>query len=995
MIRFAEPWFLGLLALLPLVWWLGMRLRTVERGRRYAILGVRTVVILCLVLALARTELVRRSSNLVVYFLLDVSESVPPQQQDQAKALVREFSDRMTPRDEAGIIVFGAQPSLEETATNPFEFRGTLFSQVETTRTDLSAAMRLAMAAFPADRMRRIVLFSDGNENAGSALEVARLARNNGIPIDVVPLRYSERSDVAVEKIVVPQQTTRDAPFNIDVFVRAERDTVGTVVLYEDGKVLARQENVELKGGRKTQLSLPRRLAEGGFHRYTAVVESAGDTRPQNNRGEAFTWLKGEPLVLLVNGNESEEKNYLEGALRAENIRVETVGPERIPNSLEELQRYDSVILSNVGAGSMTYSQMEMIERAVHDLGVGLVMVGGENAFGAGGWQDTPVEKALPVSMEIKQKKVLPAGALAIILHTCEIPSGNAWARDIALAALDVLSERDYFGIAYYGPSPGSSNFDAGFGDNWLWTPAMQQVGSKSPLRAKIKTVAPADMPVFEPTMKMAHEALKPLNTQVKHMIMISDGDPQPVSQEFVQAMRDDGITISTVAIAPHVPEQVETLENIAFWGRGTFYYPKTSAELPRIFIKEASIVRKTLISEEPFTPVYTDPSSEILVGLQSGLPQLRGHVVTSMKDLARQALASHEDDPLLAHWRYGLGKSVAFTSDATNRWSADWVVQDLYAKFWSQLVRWSLRETGGRNYQVSTEVAGNTGRVVVDALDDDGNFRNNLEFEATVIGPNLESTPVIVRQTGPGRYEGTFPADATGSYMVSLRREQDGERELVTTGASVAYSPEFGTTRSNDDLLEKIASATGGKVADARYNPFRHDMEQRTRPTPLWPLLLWLGLFLVPVDIFLRRVYLEWSEVRAWFAEKFAFRRARQSAEQDTQRLAALKAAKARATSGNAREQAPAEAAAPPLPPQPAGSYRDRILQRGDQSTGTEPSVFREPDTTRGTSPKPRPGDPGQPPTGASFTSSLLEARRRAQRRTGSDEPPAGEDKK
>ncbi len=340
---------------------------------------------------------------------------------------------------------------------------------------------------------------------------------------------------------------------------------------------------------------LSRRLEEGGFHNYSATIDVEGDARP-NNKANAFTYLKAEPRVLIIEGGDIESLRYLVTALRNENIVVEYGGPEALPTSFQELQKFDSIILSDLPADTMSTAQMKMLERGVHDLGIGMIMIGGENSFGAGGYMDTPIETALPVSMDIKQKKLLPNGALVVVLHTCEIPNGNAWAREIAAASLNVLSRQDYFGINYLG----SGASGRGWGEEWLWSPALQQVGDKRAMRTAIKGVQPMDAPSFDALLSMAADEIVPIKAQTKHIVVISDGDPAPPSQRTVSKIRDAGVTVSGVAVFPHDPSTVTSLKDMAYWGGGNFYYPQTGEELPRIFTKEATIVRKSLIREEP-----------------------------------------------------------------------------------------------------------------------------------------------------------------------------------------------------------------------------------------------------------------------------------------------------------------------------------------------------------------------------------------------------------
>lgn len=973
MIRFAEPIYLWLLAVLPLAWLMAGRLRLIAPLRRATIIGLRTLLLLCVILALSRLEWVRRSRDLSVFYLLDRSESVPPSLQDEQLRLVKTLSSKASPRDFTGVIAFGREPSLETSPVRPFDFEGRLFSAVETDRTDISAAARLALAAFPADTMKRMVLVSDGNENIGSILEIARISRNVGVPIDVLPMLYEARADVQVEKVVVPQRTSRDAPFDLKIFLESQAEATGTLRIFEDGKLIG-QETVTVRPGRNAPLVMSRRLSEGGFHQYTATFEAPNDTRPQNNTGSAFTYLRAEPRVLLAEGGDLQNTRYLVGALQAENIRTDVIPSTAIPLAFEQLQRYDALVLSNVAANDMSTAQMQMIERAVHDLGIGLIMIGGENSFGAGGYNDTPIETALPVDMDIKQKKMLPNGAMVIVLHTCEIPSGNAWAREISLASLGVLSTQDYFGLVYFGSGPGTGG---SWGDAWGWDPAIQMVGDKKMMRTRIKGIQPLDAPSFDSLLSAAADELVPIKAQTKHIVVISDGDPAPPTQATVTRIRDAGITVSGVAIAPHDVSTVNSLKEMAFWGAGNFYYPKTGEELPRIFTKEATIVRKSLIRETPFLPNMAAPS-EVVTGFRA-LPQLRGYVITSPKELATVVLTSDEEDPVLAHWRYGLGKTLAFTSDAKDKWASDWVAWGSFSKFWAQAVRWVLRETNNLNYDVNTEIAGGVGRVTVDAVDEGGNFENFLNFKTTVIGPDYQPMDVEVTQVAPGRYEGTFPASKVGTYMLSMttgNKDEQGEPVFLTSGVSLSYSPEYETSASNDLFLRKVADESGGAYIQSpdAYNPYLRNLPPSKRPIPLWPALLLAATILLPIDIFLRRVYLDWREIGAWLARNVMFWRRAPASPADTARIEALRQAKTRANRSREEEQQEREA---------REAFRQKLAQQSkDQPQGT---VFQDPKDVK---PITRAGgkqtvtpESGNTPAGdqPGGISSLMEAKKRA----------------
>jgi uncharacterized membrane protein len=147
-------------------------------------------------------------------------------------------------------------------------------------------------------------------------------------------------------------------------------------------------------------------------------------------------------------------------------------------------------------------------------MGIGLAMIGGPQSFGAGGYRNTPIEEALPVRMDIKERKVIPSGALALVLHTCEIAMGNDWMRKIAIESIRVLDAQDEVGMLDY----------EGMGVKWIFP-----IGPKEDGRhqiALIKRASPGDMPDFDTAMKLGYNGLVRSKSNLRHMVVISDGDP-------------------------------------------------------------------------------------------------------------------------------------------------------------------------------------------------------------------------------------------------------------------------------------------------------------------------------------------------------------------------------------------------------------------------------------------------------------------------------------
>ncbi|MEW6238711.1 MAG: glutamine amidotransferase [Candidatus Omnitrophota bacterium] len=868
---------------------MAQKVRVLGKGRKTLALLLRFAVLIALVLALAEVEFLEKGEGLAVFFAIDRSSSVPQDEQQFSLAYVQERLDAIPEGDQAGILFFGKDAAIQENPGENVKLQE-YQTNINAEGSDLEAAVSLAMAAFPDGKQKRIVLLTDGNQTQGDIESAARRSKASGVDLRLLPLEYSYTQEVLVEDIVLPANIREKEPFTIKATALAQEAGTGSLRIMENGEVIAQRE-VDLSPG-KNVYQISRSIEKAGVYNYEAVLEAINDRRSSNNRAQNFAIVKGMPRVLLLE-SESEDGRFLAASLLAEGIQTEMRTPDQLPSNLRELQAYDSVILSNVHSSELAHSQQKMLEAAVSDLGIGLVMIGGPESFDAGGYRGTPVERALPVTMDVKQKRVIPSGALVMIMHSCEIPQGNYWAQATAEEALNLLSRNDYVGFLYYGMG----------GEKWLFP--LEKAGDKRSQRDAIRNLrntSIGDMPSFDATLKMAYDDLIKVSANLKHIVIMSDGDPQRPDPVLLQNIKNAKISVSTVCIAPHNPSNSEMMSDLAQFTGGNFYLIRNNKDLPKIFIKEASVVRRNTLVEEPFTPAVSQPS-EIIRGFDGGFPQLGGYDVVGPRPEAETVLVSHKNDPVLAQWRYGLGKSVAFTSDAKPRWGENWLNWEGYAKFWSQLVRWTLRSGEEENFQIQTTYDGDRVKVVVDALTPEGEFINNLSFSAASIDPSHQSKEFSMRQTEPGRYEGVFSADAQGSYILSMSyKGSNGEEGNVVSGMAIPYSPEHSTTRQNDAILKRISEIGGKPLLTAQDSVFTHDLEATGDIQPLWPFFLGAALILFFCDVAVRRVFFELPQLqrfmaRVWDWLMFPFRRRTAPIGPATEEIGKLMQAKARAS--------------------------------------------------------------------------------------------------
>jgi uncharacterized membrane protein len=817
-----------------------------RQGDRWA-LGLRSVLLVFLVAALLRPVVPRWVDRLNVMFLLDLSDSVSLAARERAYRFAAEALVGMQPGDQAGLVAFGQEAAVAQPLSpKPKLDRPQL--RVPGRGTDLAQAIYLALAASPAGHANRFVLLTDGRQNSGNALAAAQAAKDAGADIHYVPTPMTFAQEVVVESMLLPQEVKFGEPFEAKVVAWSHQDAQGRLSLFRNGEFLGSQV-VRLSSG-KNVFAYRQSLERSGIHVYQAAIEAEGDTIEENNRAIGTVVVRGHPRVLLAE-KERPHAQALSAALRAQNIDVEVVDPERIPKDLAGIQKYDGLILSNVSSLKLTKKQMENIRDYVRDGGGGLIMVGGEESFGLGGYYRTPIEEALPVTMEVKQRIEIPS--LAVVL-SIDRSGSMAMATDDRVTKLDIAKEAAHLVVDLLDArnEVGVMSWDTEF----VWEVPIQPARNKSAIHRAIATIKAGGGTDGYPPMKESYRALFERQALLKHVIFLSDG--QMTRGDFaglVRRMAKDKITVSCVAIGTDA--DVQLMFDIAKWGRGRFYYTEDTNTIPRIFTLETQLASKASLVEHPFKPVVSSSSHEALQDIDwKNAPPLGGYVATTLKGTAEQLLMTHQEDPLLATWRYGLGRTAAFTSDAKGKWAVLWLRWGAFNKFWAQLTRWTLR-TGSRSDTVATvERRDGVGEVTVEAVDPRGEFINFLEAEVGVVAPDKQRSVVALEQVAPGRYRGRFPAPEEGVYLVGMAQRR-GERMVGSqlAGLVVPYAQEFRDLGVDETLLRELAELTGGGAVAQPADVFRKARRRSRLSVELWPWLVGCVAVLLLPEIALRRI--------------------------------------------------------------------------------------------------------------------------------------------
>lgn len=853
------------------LWWLFLAGATgLSPALGQTALGIRFVMAAGFIVALAEPRAVRTSEILSVIYAVDVSDSVGQAAVDSALEFVARQVSQKPAADEAGLVVFGAEAVVELPPRITFPFDGVVTSQVRRDATDLAEALSLSAAMIPAENNGRIVLMTDGTSTEGNVAKRLDELRARGISVDVLPINYQYDHEVWVERLELPQQVKLKQDYEASVLVSSLGETHGTLVLRENGRILAKSE-VTLRPG-MNQFSLPIRVDKAGYYEYQAAIEvsDGNDNLTQNNAAENFLFVEGTGRVLIVTapGGDAREWHPLAESIRRDGRIVEQRDAYGFPDSTLALMPYDSVVFVNVPVNAFVPAQLRALQNAVRDVGIGFLMVGGPDSFGPGGYRRTPIEEALPVSMDIDQQDLLQKGALVIILHTCEFADGNTWGKRITNQAIRVLSSHDEVGVLVF-----DQENDA---EQWLFrlTPA----ASFSRLVTLVNGARIGDMPTFATTMQMALAGLNQSDATVKRMLIISDGDPSAPTDQLLAAVEQAKITVSTVTVSPHGESDTNSMKRIADATGGTAYTPDSPAELPSIFVKEARTLKRSMIQEETISPQPGTPSS-LLTSLKDA-PPLHGYILTTLKPRSEPVLLAPNDEsdsatpstappaPILARWKYGLGSTAAFTSDLTTRWGRDWLQWQKFDSVISQLMTSLSRVRKTAQLRLWTHISRGEAVIVAEDFADDSQRADGgfAELSAIVNGPDDFSATLRLQQVSPRRYEARIPLPDQGKYQVIAQGSGNGRTETATGGFIVSYSAEYLRFRSNPMKLKQIQEHTGGQLLN-NNSPVDDVFGDRLPKSSSQPVFDWLLIalaILLPIDVAVRRVHFDWSLMRS-----------------------------------------------------------------------------------------------------------------------------------
>lgn len=851
-----RPQLLLLLLLIPamvLAWVLWPP--PLSRLRSRLSLGLRLALVGLLVLALAGLRVDTLPHKRAVVAVVDLSASTRGGLEGEASA-VRALAAAKGPDDLFGVVTFGHDAAVEMPLTRDPQF-DVFQTQPDPNYTDIAGALRLAAGLIPQGYARQLVLVSDGRQNLGDAASAVAALRAEGVRLDVYPVGEAPAAEALVLGVDAPSELREGQRATVTVRLRSTVAAAGPMVLLVDGAEVETRV-VSLAAGVSSQIFDISGLGVG-LHKVRVDLNVTPDTYSQNNVGEAGIRVTGRPNVLVIEGQEGQGAN-VQAALQAAGMRVDRVTVAHAPVDTTTLGKYDGTVVVNAPADAFPRGAMDAIAANVHDLGRGLVTIGGTTAYGPGGWQGTPLEAALPVRMDLPNRPEKPKVAVILVMETMEDPRADQIALGAAEAVIDKLSPDDLVGVI-------------ADGHNFLvpLTPASQ----KAAIDSKLESASLADPGSYLQPMNTAGDALVKTDAALKHIVLLGDGDADgsrlsPELQARVAGYLNQGVTTSSIGIDVHnSPPAMSYMQDLAQAGGGRFYQSNNPSQVPQIFLRESQVSLRPWFENTPFFPKVTT-AGDLLQGVSlDAFPQLGGYVVTTAKPNAEVYFQSDKQDPVLAAWNYGLGRSVAWTSDVTGQWTTGFLKSPVSGTLLARMVAWTL-PGGQQTLTIDSRPSGDGLDVSVSGPDTSG-----ATLQLGVQRPDLTGTTVNLVPTSPGHWQGQVPGTSVGTYLIHARLTKGstalGDGDAVV---SVPYSPEFLDLGRDDGLLRQLARQGSGIILGKPALAWL----QRPLPVPVnvdifWALLVAVAL-LWPLDVAIRRLILSPRQVASLAASIATFKR-------------------------------------------------------------------------------------------------------------------------
>jgi len=816
---------------------------------------LRGVIFLLVALALAQLALRLPDRAGTVIVVADRSESMPANAPAVEKEIISLLHKSMGPRDQLGVVAFGRQAVVEQSPQRA-EFGG-FTAQVGADHSSLNHAVESALALIPPDGGGRVLVVSDGKWTGQDPASAAARAAGRGVAVDYRWLARPQVSDVAIQSFQTPPSVLPGQAFVLTAWVQSPADQE---IQYQ----LRRGDTVISAGSKKVAAGLSRlmfrdRATAAGVNEYTLAIQGPpDDPLPENNTARALVGVEGARPVLIVSS--SGENSGLVKLLRGGQVDVVGRPPEQCQWSLEELSRYSAVLLENVPAGKLGMSGMEALASWVEETGAGLALTGGQKSYGPGGYYKSPLERVLPVSMEMRQEHRKLSVAVVVALDrsgSMSMPAGGGRIKmDLAdlgtVQVLDLLSPLDEIGVFAVDTTPHE-------------IVPLDTVEKNRSYRGKILEIGSlgGGIYIYEALVASAR-MITTAKAQTRHIILFADAADSEQSmhyEEIVDKLRQADVTVSVIGLGTDHDVDANLLKDIARRGGGECYFSNDPDEIPRIFAQDTFTIARSTFVDQPTPFSFTAGYSLLGAPPTASPPPLGGYNLCYLRPQANLAAVTGDEyqAPVVASWNAGNGRVLCYLGEADGKFSGDFAKWNQTGEFYATLVRW----LAGKHQPLPDD-------LLLTQEIRDGVCFVQLHLDPARPAERFATLPrVRVLHGLPGAtptketvtlawknadlLEAAIPIAGRETMLNTV--EIAGQSAVTLPPTCLPYSPEFAPDQAGRGAaaLAQIATTTGGQER-VEIPKLWHDLPVKSRYVELAPWLLVAAAVLFLLEILERR---------------------------------------------------------------------------------------------------------------------------------------------
>lgn len=825
----------------------------------------RILIIILILLSICGLTVKLPSRRGTVVVVADRSSSMPADAVIKQQEAIDLIQSEMTSGDKLAVVSFGQKAVIEQSPQTG-KFPG-FAAETGGDASNLAQAIQTSVALIPRDTPGRILVLSDGKWTGSNPVTVSSIAAAHGISVDYRLIERPAENDLSVFLLETPESVAPGESFMITAWVNSSFGQEISYQLNRGAESIASGQKIISSG--LSRLTFRDRAVQPGTIQYRfAVSANPDDPVPENNTARVLVGVEGHKPLLCV--TDSPGSGFVD-LLKSGQLEVQASAPASCNWALEDLSNFSAVLIEDVAAQKIGSAAMENIAAWVRETGAGLMMTGGKNSYGPGGYFNSPLEAIMPVSMELRKEHRKLALAIVVALDrsgSMAAPvAGGKTKMDLANLAsvqvLDLLSPMDEFGVIAVDSSAHT-------------IVGLAAVEQNLHFRNKILSIDSMGGGIFiYEALSNAAAMLSSAAAQTRHIILFADAadSEEPGKyQELLEKCSQAGITVSVIGLGQPTDVDAELLRDIASRGQGRCFFTDSPAELPRLFAQDTFVVARSSFLEEP-TPVQAAGGLISLTGRQFEMSRkIGGYNLCYLRPNANLAAVTIDEykAPVVAAWQAGIGRTLCYTGQANGTFTGDIAGWHDIGNFFTSLARWVAGDTSGTEHDMlfTQEVQNGTCYLK--------RHLNPERKDRYLIDP-----PVVTTLHGfPGKAPETTKtamlfedADTliaeipiTGAETALSTVEIPGSVPVTLPPVCLPYSPEFNPAQGSQgaDSMMEIAKTTAG-FERVNLADIWNDLPRQPQMITLTPWLLLAAIALLLLEVFERRTGLLSSN--KWFS--------------------------------------------------------------------------------------------------------------------------------